>query len=206
MTQMPIQKYRAYAPIILPDRQWPSRVIDKAPIWCSVDLRDGNQALDRADGRRPQEPHVPPARRHGVQGDRGRLSLRLADRLRFRPLDHRERRDPRRRRDPGFDPVPPGADRAHVRGGQGREEGHRPLLQLDLDLAARGRVQDRPQGRDGDRGQRRQAGQGAGERRAGHGLSVRIFARELHRHRARFRARDLRGGQGRHQADARAGG
>ena len=45
MTQMPIQKYRAYAPIILPDRQWPSRVIDTAPIWCSVDLRDGNQAL-----------------------------------------------------------------------------------------------------------------------------------------------------------------
>ena len=45
MTQMPVQKYRAYAPIILPDRQWPSRVIDKAPIWCSVDLRDGNQAL-----------------------------------------------------------------------------------------------------------------------------------------------------------------
>jgi 2-isopropylmalate synthase len=45
MTQMPIQKYRAYAPIILPDRQWPSRVIEKAPIWCSVDLRDGNQAL-----------------------------------------------------------------------------------------------------------------------------------------------------------------
>src|SRR5271155_6217972 len=45
MTQMPIQKYRAYAPIILPDRQWPSRVIERAPIWCSVDLRDGNQAL-----------------------------------------------------------------------------------------------------------------------------------------------------------------
>src|SRR6478752_8838960 len=45
MTQMPIHKYRAYAPIILPDRQWPSRTIEKAPIWCSVDLRDGNQAL-----------------------------------------------------------------------------------------------------------------------------------------------------------------
>src|ERR1700691_3999539 len=45
MTQMPIQKYRAYAPIILPDRQWPSKVIAKAPTWCSVDLRDGNQAL-----------------------------------------------------------------------------------------------------------------------------------------------------------------
>jgi 2-isopropylmalate synthase len=42
---MPINKYRAFAPIVLPDRQWPSRVIAKAPIWCSVDLRDGNQAL-----------------------------------------------------------------------------------------------------------------------------------------------------------------
>src|SRR4029077_11330189 len=31
--------------INLPDRQWPTRVIDKAPVWCSVDLRDGNQAL-----------------------------------------------------------------------------------------------------------------------------------------------------------------
>jgi 2-isopropylmalate synthase len=45
MTDMPIHKYRAFAPIVLPDRQWPSRLIDKAPIWCSVDLRDGNQAL-----------------------------------------------------------------------------------------------------------------------------------------------------------------
>ncbi|MGC2411808.1 MAG: 2-isopropylmalate synthase [Stellaceae bacterium] len=45
MTIMPIQKYRAFPPINLPDRQWPSRVIDKAPTWCSVDLRDGNQAL-----------------------------------------------------------------------------------------------------------------------------------------------------------------
>ena len=45
MTAMPIHKYRPYQPIDLPNRQWPSRVIDKAPIWCSVDLRDGNQAL-----------------------------------------------------------------------------------------------------------------------------------------------------------------
>src|ERR1700728_1413223 len=45
MTNMPISKYRAYAPIVLPNRQWPSKVISKAPIWCSVDLRDGNQAL-----------------------------------------------------------------------------------------------------------------------------------------------------------------
>ena len=119
---------------------------------------------DRADGRRAQEPHVPPARRHGLQGDRGRLSLGFADRLRLRPLDHRERRDSRRRRDPGADPVPAGTDRAHLRGGQGREEGHPPLLQFDLDLAARGRLPHRPQGRDGDRGRRREAGQGARRR------------------------------------------
>ena len=45
MTVMPIHKYRSFPPISLPDRQWPSRVINKAPTWCSVDLRDGNQAL-----------------------------------------------------------------------------------------------------------------------------------------------------------------
>ncbi len=41
----PSTKYRAFEPINLPDRRWPSAVITKPPIWCSVDLRDGNQAL-----------------------------------------------------------------------------------------------------------------------------------------------------------------
>ena len=45
MTAMPIHKYRAFPQINLPDRQWPSRTITTAPMWCSVDLRDGNQAL-----------------------------------------------------------------------------------------------------------------------------------------------------------------
>jgi 2-isopropylmalate synthase len=45
MTSMPFQKYRQFTPINLPDRQWPSKTITQAPIWCSVDLRDGNQAL-----------------------------------------------------------------------------------------------------------------------------------------------------------------
>ena len=40
-----IQKYRAFPAVDLPDRQWPDRVITQSPIWCSVDLRDGNQAL-----------------------------------------------------------------------------------------------------------------------------------------------------------------
>lgn len=39
------RKYRPYPAIDLPDRIWPSRTIDTPPIWCSVDLRDGNQAL-----------------------------------------------------------------------------------------------------------------------------------------------------------------
>ncbi|MFL2840692.1 MAG: 2-isopropylmalate synthase [Pseudohongiellaceae bacterium] len=38
-------KYNAFQPVQLPDRSWPNKVINKAPIWCSVDLRDGNQAL-----------------------------------------------------------------------------------------------------------------------------------------------------------------
>ncbi|QBD83762.1 2-isopropylmalate synthase [Ktedonosporobacter rubrisoli] len=45
MQKGPISKYRPAPRIDLPDRQWPSRIIEKAPTWCSVDLRDGNQAL-----------------------------------------------------------------------------------------------------------------------------------------------------------------
>ncbi len=41
----PSQKYRPFPPVHLPDRQWPNRVLTHAPRWCSVDLRDGNQAL-----------------------------------------------------------------------------------------------------------------------------------------------------------------
>ena len=45
LKSMPIEKYTAFEPVRLPDRQWPNKVINKAPLWCSVDLRDGNQAL-----------------------------------------------------------------------------------------------------------------------------------------------------------------
>ena len=43
--KMPFEKYQPFEPIRLTDRSWPDAVITKAPIWCSVDLRDGNQAL-----------------------------------------------------------------------------------------------------------------------------------------------------------------
>ncbi len=41
----PSEKYRAYPPIALTDRTWPGKTMTKPPIWCSVDLRDGNQSL-----------------------------------------------------------------------------------------------------------------------------------------------------------------
>ena len=42
---MPYEKYRPYETVDLPDRTWPDVVVTRAPIWCSTDLRDGNQAL-----------------------------------------------------------------------------------------------------------------------------------------------------------------
>ncbi|MDH2425045.1 2-isopropylmalate synthase [Sphaerisporangium sp. TRM90804] len=49
---MPFQRYEAFAPVRLTDRTWPDKVIDRAPQWCAVDLRDGNQALID-----PMDPH-----------------------------------------------------------------------------------------------------------------------------------------------------
>lgn len=45
MKHIPQGKYKPYPKIDMPNRKWPDNVIEKAPIWCSVDLRDGNQAL-----------------------------------------------------------------------------------------------------------------------------------------------------------------
>jgi 2-isopropylmalate synthase len=45
MQPAPITKYRPFPPVSLPKRQWPGRTLSRPPIWCSVDLRDGNQAL-----------------------------------------------------------------------------------------------------------------------------------------------------------------
>ncbi len=45
MLKNPAAKYRPFPPVQLSDRQWPARVLTHAPTWCSVDLRDGNQAL-----------------------------------------------------------------------------------------------------------------------------------------------------------------
>ncbi|MDT5161025.1 MAG: 2-isopropylmalate synthase, partial [Mycobacterium sp.] len=48
-TSMPVSRYRSFAEevesVAVSDRSWPDRVVDRAPMWCAVDLRDGNQAL-----------------------------------------------------------------------------------------------------------------------------------------------------------------
>ncbi|WPB58781.1 2-isopropylmalate synthase [Xylophilus sp. GOD-11R] len=45
MLQQPASKYRSFPPVGLKDRTWPDQVVSAPPVWCSVDLRDGNQAL-----------------------------------------------------------------------------------------------------------------------------------------------------------------
>jgi 2-isopropylmalate synthase len=45
MLKNPASKYRPFAPVRLADRTWPDAVLTRPPVWCSVDLRDGNQAL-----------------------------------------------------------------------------------------------------------------------------------------------------------------
>ena len=45
MLNQPSTKYRAFAPVRLANRTWPDAVLTRAPLWCSVDMRDGNRAL-----------------------------------------------------------------------------------------------------------------------------------------------------------------
>ncbi|MBQ0741649.1 MAG: 2-isopropylmalate synthase, partial [Pseudomonas sp.] len=45
MLKEPSSKYRAFQPVDIPDRTWPSKTLTEVPVWCSSDLRDGNQSL-----------------------------------------------------------------------------------------------------------------------------------------------------------------
>ena len=90
MLKDPSKKYRPYTLGPITGRRWPDNRLRQAPLWCSVDLRDGNQALiepmDAARKRRFFELLVG----YRLQADRSRLPVRLADRLRFRPRTDRE--------------------------------------------------------------------------------------------------------------------
>ena len=76
---MEFTHYQPFVPVVLTDRTWPNVVIDKAPLWCSVDLRDGNQALIDPMDPDPQAADVRGTGRDGLQGDRGRLPRRPAN-------------------------------------------------------------------------------------------------------------------------------
>ena len=70
---MKTDKYRPFEPIRLTDRQWPGKTLTQAPVWCSVDLRDGNQALiDPMDPARKMHRMFQELCRDGLQRDRGR--------------------------------------------------------------------------------------------------------------------------------------
>ena len=101
---MPIERYRAFPPIDLPDRTWPTNQITQAPRWLSTDLRDGNQAL--IDPMSPERKHrmFDLLVRDGLQGDRGRVPLGQRDRLLLRPPADRARQGARGRHHLGADP------------------------------------------------------------------------------------------------------
>ena len=139
---------------------------------------------DRADGRRSQAADVPAAREDGLQGNRDRLSGRLADRLRLHAQADRRGPDSRRRHGPGADAVARGADRAHVRSARRRRPRDRPSVQLDVDHAAPPRVRPRPRRHQGHRRLRRQADPRPRREPARHRVVPRILAGELHRRRS----------------------
>ncbi|CAA9332996.1 MAG: 2-isopropylmalate synthase, partial [uncultured Frankineae bacterium] len=159
----------------------------------------------RPDGRRPQDADVPAARRHGLQGDRGRLPGREHDRLRLHPGSRRAGPRPRRRHDPGPHPGARGAHRAHraVARGPARHRAGAPL-QLDLDAAAARGVRTRRGRHSVHRRARRrvvrQVRRAAAGRRDHRALAVQ--PRVVHRHRAGLRAGGVPGRHGRVAADA----
>ena len=149
----------------------------------------------RSDVARAQEEDVRAPRRDGLQGDRGRLPVRLPDGLRLRAHAHRGGHDPRWRRHPGADPVARAPHRAHLRGDPRRQAGDRAPLQLHVDPAATRRLRPRQGGHQGHRRawcavvqEVRRA-----DRRRDRGL-LRVLPRVLHRHGAGIRRRGLRCG------------
>ena len=203
---MPVAKYVPFQDQIavdLPDRTWPTQ--RHRP---GAALVRGRPARRQPGPHRPDEPgaqeaDVRAARADGLQGDRGRVPEREPDRLRLRAAAHRGGPHPRRRDDPGADPVPRPPDRAHLRRDPRRQAGDRALLQLDVDPAAPGRVRPRP----GRHHRHRPAGApgcaASSRRRCPTRRLLRVLPRELHRHRARVRGPDLQRGRRRHRADAR---
>ena len=129
MLTHPATKYRAFAPVRLADRTLARRRADRPPLWCSVDLRDGNQALiepmDPARKLRMFEMLV----RIGFKEIEVGFPVGLAGRLRLRAQAHRTEADSRRRDDPGADAGARAADPPHLRVAARRAARHRAPVQ-----------------------------------------------------------------------------
>ena len=112
MPSDPISKYTPFPPVSLPGRKWPDRVLKSAPIWCSVDLRDGNQALAQPMSVEEKLEYFDLLVRIGFKEIE--VGFPSASQIEFdfirRLID--EEADPGRRRGPGPLPVPRGPDHA----------------------------------------------------------------------------------------------
>ena len=120
-TSMPVSRYRSFAEEVetghrVPDRTWPDRVVERAPMWCAVDLRDGNQALiDPMSPARKRRMFDLLVRMGYKEIEVGFPSASQTDFDFVREIITAGRHS-RRRHHPGADPVQARADRADVRG------------------------------------------------------------------------------------------
>ena len=188
-------------PIDLPDRTWPSKVITKAPQWCAVDLRDGNQALI--------DPMTPARKRRmfdllvAMGYKEIEVGFPAASQTDFDFVREIIEQDavPSDVRIQVLTQARPGADRPHLRGRRGRAVGAGAPVQLHLHAAAPGGVRPGPQGHHPDRHRRRRGGGPLGGEVPGHRLAVRVLPRVLHRHRTGVRGRGVQRGLGDLAAD-----
>ena len=208
-SSMPVNRYRSFAeevePVTLPDRTWPDRVVDRAPMWCAVDLRDGNQALI--------DP-MSPARKRRMFDLLVRMGYKEIE-VGFPSASQTDFDFVREIITQGAIPddvtiqvltqCRPELIERTFRGLRGRAAGDRALLQLDVDPAAPRGVPGRPRRGQGHRHRRRpQVRRGGGEL-SRHAVAVRVLAGVLHRHRAPVRQGGLRRGRRRHRSRPRSG-
>ena len=202
---MAYAKYVATVPVDLPDRTWPDRRLTKAPRWCSVDLRDGNQALiDPMDLERKNAMFVQLVEMGFKEIEVGFPSASQPDFDFVRHIIENDlipedvtiqvltqcREDLIRRT---YESV----IGAHAR--------HHPLLQLGLDAAATGRLRTGQGRHPEDRHRRRRLLSRPRIDVAVDRVLLRVLARELHRHRTRLRPRGLQRGDRRSSIRRRSG-
>ena len=195
------RKYQPYPLVGLTDRTWPSKRIDKAPIWCSVDLRDGNQALIDPMG------HERKARMFNLLLDMGFKEIEIG----FPSASQTDFDFARWCIEQGDVPddvslqvlvqCRPELITRTFEALQGAKQPDRAFLQFDQRVAAARRVRQGRRRHQADRHRRRQDDHRHG-RQGRRRLPLRIFAGKLHRHRARGGAGDLQRGHRDRQADA----